>query len=64
MALLLFVPILSLPLYDWDARSIWFFHGKMIYYAGTLGPEAGWNIQTPQFSHVDYPKLVLSWQRN
>lgn len=58
MALLLFVPILSLPLYDWDARSIWFFHGKMIYYAGTLGPEAGWNIQTAQFSHVDYPKLV------
>lgn len=58
MFFLVFIPIMALPLYDWDARSIWFFHGKMMYYAGTLGPEAGWNIQTAQFSHVDYPKLV------
>jgi len=41
-----------------DARSIWFFHGKLIYYAGGLRPDAGWGESALDFSHRNYPKLV------
>ena len=58
---LLFVgPVLTLPLYDWDARSIWFFHSKMIYTAGTIGLPAGWQDPAASFSHPDYPKMLPS----
>jgi hypothetical protein len=55
---LLAVPTLLKPLTEWDARSIWFFHAKMIYYAGGLVKDAGWEWSCCTFSHVDYPKLV------
>lgn len=58
--LLLSGPILSNALYDWDARSIWFFHAKMIYFAGSIGLEAGWQDPTVVFSQLDYPKLIPS----
>ncbi len=58
--LLLSGPILSNALYDWDARSIWFFHSKMIYFAGSIGPEAGWQDPTVVFSQLDYPKMIPS----
>lgn len=51
-------PILFEPLQEWDARSIWFFHGKMIYSAGTIGKQAGWLHPSVVFSHIDYPNLV------
>lgn len=51
-------PILALPLIDWDARSIWFFHAKMIYVAGSLNQNSGWLFPSALFSHVDYPNLV------
>ena len=35
------VRILFEPLYGWDGRSIWFFHGKMLFHAGALGPDIG-----------------------
>ena len=57
-AVLYAVPVLSDPISSWDARSIWFFHAKMIYYNQAFSPAAGWNIPSVQFSHVDYPKLV------
>lgn len=41
-----------------DARSIWFFHGKLIYYAGGLRPDAGWGESALDFSHRNYPKLI------
>jgi len=41
-----------------DARSIWFFHGKLIYYAGGLRADAGWGEHALDFSHRNYPKLV------
>ena len=45
------------PLQDWDARSIWFFHAKMIFYGGGLVPEMG--LTSGQlFHHPDYPMLV------
>ncbi|HOW91355.1 MAG TPA: hypothetical protein PK883_03475, partial [Anaerolineaceae bacterium] len=58
--LLLSGPILSNAIYDWDARSIWFFHAKMIYFAGSIGLEAGWQDPTVVFSQLDYPKLIPS----
>ena len=55
---LFFSPILAEPLADWDARSIWFFHAKMIFSSGTIGESAGWTHASVGFSHPDYPKLV------
>lgn len=50
--------IIGTPLFEWDARSIWFLHGKMIYVSQTISLEAGWQHPSIQFSHVDYPKLI------
>jgi hypothetical protein len=58
ICLLYISPILLNPLYEWDARSIWFFHAKMISSAGSFGPSAGWQHPSVFFSHVDYPNLV------
>ncbi|PKM70723.1 MAG: hypothetical protein CVU93_00615 [Firmicutes bacterium HGW-Firmicutes-18] len=56
---LLFVgPVLFLPISDWDARSIWFLHAKMIYYAGSLSQNSGWADPSIFFSHSDYPNLI------
>lgn len=51
-------PIIAEPLQMWDARSIWFFHAKMIYSANSIGQAAGWQHASTSFSHVDYPNLV------
>ncbi len=56
--ILFFSPIMAVPLIDWDARSIWFFHAKMIYSAGSINNTAGWSSPIDAFSHPDYPKLV------
>ena len=58
IAALLATPILGDPLTSWDARSIWFFQAKMIYYAGALSPAMGFS-DVP-WSHADYPKLLSS----
>lgn len=58
VCLLFLSPILAEPLKDWDARSIWFFHAKMIYMAGSFDQSAGWQHPSVGFSHTDYPKLV------
>ena len=58
VCLLFLSPILTKPLTAWDARSIWFFHAKMIYYANSIGQFAGWQHPSVSFSHIDYPKLV------
>lgn len=49
--------ILFMPLSAWDARSIWFFHAKMIYYDRGLN---FMSLKNPavSFSHVDYPDIV------
>jgi hypothetical protein len=47
--------ILSHPVVDWDARFIWMFHGKRIFYDGSLyGQLDGY----ANWSHNDYPNLV------
>jgi hypothetical protein len=56
--ILYYFTILHDPLEDWDARSIWFFHARMIWSAESLNLAAGWHHPSVQFSHVDYPKLI------
>jgi len=58
VCLLFLGPILTQPLKDWDARSIWFFHAKMVFVAGSFGQSAGWQHPSVAFSHRDYPGLV------
>ena len=55
---LFFSPIIAEPITDWDARSIWFFHAKMIFTSETLDLSSGWNHPSVSFSHPDYPKLI------
>lgn len=55
---MILVPIMTIPLKDWDALSIWFLHAKMIYAAGTFSQFTGWQHPSVLFSHVDYPNLV------
>ena len=43
----------------WDARSIYFFHAKVIYFAQNF-PVEPWKLQEYNFSHLDYPKLTAS----
>jgi hypothetical protein len=51
--------ILSEPLEHSDARSIWFFHARMIWTEGALSRSAGWNHPSiVGFTNPDYPKLV------
>ena len=58
VALLYYFTILIEPLEDWDARSIWFFHAKMIASAESIGLTAGWDHPSLRFSHADYPNLI------
>jgi hypothetical protein len=60
ICLLFLSPILAIPLgaHSWDALAIWFFHAKMIYTAGSIGPSAGWQHPSVAFSHTDYPNLI------
>jgi len=54
--LLYYFTILFDPLEWWDARSIWFFHAKMILSAESINHSAGWQNQF--IPHADYPKLI------
>jgi hypothetical protein len=54
--LVLAAAILLDPLHDWDARVIWFFHGKIVYFAGMLAPDSQLVFYT--VPHPDYPKLL------
>jgi len=44
---------------DWDARSIWFFAAKRLFFGGGLGAGPDdWTQRAYGFSHADYPKLL------
>src|SRR5205807_1272968 len=60
LILMYYFKIFAEPLQDWDARSIWFFHAKMIWTEGALSKASGWNHSSTRWSHPDYPKLVPS----
>jgi len=53
-----YIQIFTEPLSRWDARSIWFFHARMIWADGALRQSGGWNHPSIGFSNPDYPKLV------
>ena len=55
---LLAVRIFFDPIRGWDGRSIWFLHSKIIYFARGLTHSADWHLESLQFAHMDYPKLV------
>jgi hypothetical protein len=46
------------PLLQWDARSVWFFHARMIWTDGALRQQTGWDHPSIAFSSPDYPELV------
>jgi hypothetical protein len=51
--------ILFESLRDWDARSIWFFAAKRLFFGNGLGGgPADWTAGEYWFSHADYPKLL------
>ena len=49
--------VLSEPLTEWDARSIWFFHAKMIFYSGKVLDPIIWSDPSLSWAHPGYPKL-------
>lgn len=49
---------ISGPIDGWDARSIWFFHAKILYYYQSLHLPQVWNDPAIDFSHTPYPKLL------
>lgn len=55
---LYFFKILCDPLWAHDARSIWFFAAKIIYYAHGLGNASTWAFPDSYLYHFDYPKLI------
>ena len=50
--------ISAMPLVDWDARSVWFFHGKAIFFDGGLHPSDFWRNPEYGWSHKGYPPLI------
>jgi hypothetical protein len=50
--------ILDEPISRWDARSVWFFHAKMIWVANALRLSSGFGDPTIAFSSPAYPHLV------
>ena len=65
---LLALPLLLLsvltPILAWDARSIWFFHARMIYVARGLSEMTGLQYPTVGFSHPDYPEFLPALAAN
>lgn len=49
--------IQSAPLTEWDARSIWFFHGKALFSDNRLTPDFFTN-PAYAWSHLDYPLWI------
>jgi glycosyltransferase involved in cell wall biosynthesis len=43
---------------EWDARSLWFFHAKVIFLDGGLRPSSFWASLSYDWSNKHYPKLV------
>ena len=50
--------ILFEPLQGWDARSVWFFSARRIFFGDGLVASPGWTNRAYGFSHGDYPKLL------
>lgn len=55
---LLAMVIYAVPILEWDARSIWFFHAKAIFFDGGLKASPFWSNPAYDWSHKDYPTLL------
>ena len=44
------------PIDSWDARSIWYFHGKILFFDQGFNP-VHWTHHEFEFAHLDYPKI-------
>jgi hypothetical protein len=49
--------VIHFPITEWDARSIWFYHGKVIYFTNDIWALGAWKEHAHMFSHLGYPKL-------
>ena len=49
--------LMSDPISDWDARSIWFYHAKVIYHTKDIWAHGHWAEQANIYTHLNYPKL-------
>jgi hypothetical protein len=49
------------PIIGWDARSVWFFHAKILFYADHSLDAALWATPSLSWAHVGYPKLNAVW---
>lgn len=58
-SLLLFLVISGEPLTAWDARSIWFFKAKILFYDNGFVPSS-FMLDELKFMHPDYPILLPS----
>ena len=45
------------PIHDWDARSIWFYHAKVIFHTQSIWAGGSWSEQANIYTHLNYPKL-------
>lgn len=52
--------VMKSPISTHDARSIWFFHSKIIYYSDKILDLSNWDHPSVYFSHVDYPKMLAA----
>lgn len=50
--------VLGDPLQAWDARSAWFFQGKILYLHGALDGSVPWREPSIGFANLAYPKLL------
>lgn len=58
IVVLLALASVGVPVTEWDARSIWFYHAKVVYHYG-LDPVAWHQVATQTgWSHPYYPKLL------
>lgn len=58
LAVPLVAVILAVPVTEWDARSIWFFHAKIIFYQGLDTDTWRWVAREAGWSHPHYPELL------
>lgn len=61
LALALFFKITAESITAGDARSIWYFHAKVLFHADHALDSALWKTPSLFFAHVDYPKLNAIW---
>jgi len=58
LAVLMVMATLAIPLTEWDARSIWFYHAKIFFHDGLDAQTWRYVAGETRWSHPYYPKLL------